>query len=79
MLCSVGFMLYRAPVGITQRLDRPMGTIVTRKRKDGSTGHHAQVAIKRGGAIVHRETRTFDRRRSEREGGDQAFYSRPYH
>lgn len=41
-----------------------MGTIVARKRKDGSTGYHAQVVIKRGGAIVHRETRTFDRRQA---------------
>ena len=57
-------MLYRRLVGATQELDRPMGTIVTRKRKDGSTGYHAQVVIKRGGAILHRETRTFDRRQA---------------
>jgi len=41
-----------------------MGTIIARKRKDGSTGYHAQVTIKRGGEIVHRETRTFDRRQA---------------
>lgn len=32
-----------------------------RKRRNGSTGYHAQVAINRDG-ISHRETRTFDRR-----------------
>jgi integrase len=37
-----------------------MGTIVPRKRKDGTTAHLAQLLIKRGGAIVHREARTFD-------------------
>src|SRR5258708_12765236 len=41
-----------------------MGTIIARKRKDGSTGYHAQVTIKRSGEIVHRETRTFDRRQA---------------
>lgn len=38
-----------------------MGTILERKRKDGSTGYHAQVAVQRDGK-VHRETKTFDRR-----------------
>ncbi len=38
-----------------------MGTILERKRKDGSTGYHAQIVIKRDGE-VHRETKTFDRR-----------------
>lgn len=41
-----------------------MGTIVTRKRKDGSIGYTAQLVIKRGGAILHREARTFDRRQA---------------
>jgi hypothetical protein len=41
-----------------------MGSIIPRKRKDGSTGYHAQVTIKRSGTIVHRETRTFDRRQA---------------
>src|SRR5712672_3368174 len=36
-----------------------MGTIIPRKRKSGSTGYHAQLLIKRSGAIVHRESRTF--------------------
>lgn len=39
-----------------------MGTIVPRKRKDGSTAFHAQVIIKRDGRIAYRETRTFDRK-----------------
>lgn len=38
-----------------------MGTILERKRKDGSTGYHAQIVVKRDGES-HRETRTFDRR-----------------
>lgn len=38
-----------------------MGTILERKRKDGSTGYHAQIAVQRGG-VPHRETKTFDRR-----------------
>jgi integrase len=38
-----------------------MGTIQERKRKDGSTGYHAQIAVQRGG-VQHRETKTFDRR-----------------
>lgn len=38
-----------------------MGTIVERTRKDGSTGYHAQIVVKRDGK-THRETRTFDRR-----------------
>ncbi len=41
-----------------------MGSIIPRKRKDGSTGYHAQVTIKRSGKIVRRETRTFDRRQA---------------
>jgi integrase len=38
-----------------------MGTIQTRKRKDGSVGYTATVRVKRGGVIVHRENATFDR------------------
>ena len=41
-----------------------MGTIILRKRKDGSTGYHAQTLIKRCGKIVHRESRTFDRKQA---------------
>lgn len=42
----------------------PMGTIVARKRKDGTTGYTAQIVIKRGGKIVHRESQTFDRKQA---------------
>ncbi|AWN44569.1 site-specific integrase [Methylobacterium durans] len=42
-----------------------MGTILERKRKDGSTGYHAQVVVKKAG-VTHRETRTFDRRPAAR-------------
>jgi len=41
-----------------------MGTMIPRKRKSGSTGYHAQLLIKRKGAIVHRESRTFDRKQA---------------
>lgn len=39
-----------------------MGTIVSRRRKDGSLGYTAQIRIKRDGKPVHSESATFDRR-----------------
>ncbi len=39
-----------------------MGTIVPRKRQDGTTGYTAQIRIKRKGAVVHSEAQTFDRK-----------------
>ncbi len=41
-----------------------MGTIVTRKRKDGSVSYQAQILIKRAGVIVHREAQTFERKQA---------------
>src|SRR5512139_234508 len=41
-----------------------MGTIVGRTRKDGSKAFIAQIVIKKGGAIVHREAETFDRKQA---------------
>jgi integrase len=41
-----------------------MGTIVARTRKDGSKAFLAQITIKKGGAIVHREAETFDRKQA---------------
>jgi hypothetical protein len=41
-----------------------MGTIVARKRKDGSTGYTAQILRKKSGKIIHREAETFDRRQA---------------
>jgi integrase len=41
-----------------------MGTIVARKRNDGSLGYMAQVRIKQKGKIVHAETKTFDRKQA---------------
>jgi integrase len=38
-----------------------MGTIVARKRRNGSTGYTAQILRKKDGKIVHREAQTFDR------------------
>ncbi len=40
-----------------------MGTIITRKKQDGTASHTAQVVLKRGGVIVAREHRTFADRR----------------
>lgn len=37
-----------------------MGTIVSRKRADGSKSHTGQIVIKKLGQIVHREAKTFD-------------------
>lgn len=41
-----------------------MGTIVARKRNDGSTGYTAQIVRKKSGKIIHREAQTFDRRQA---------------
>lgn len=41
-----------------------LGTITARKRKDGTTGYKVQIILKSGGAIAHREARTFDRRQA---------------
>lgn len=38
-----------------------MGSILSRKRKDGSFGHTAQIRLKAGGKVVHTESKTFDR------------------
>lgn len=38
-----------------------MGTIVPRKRADGSTAYTAQIRMKRKGVLVHSEAQTFDR------------------
>lgn len=39
-----------------------MGTIVERRRKNGSASFLAKISIMRNGRIVHREHKTFDRR-----------------
>ena len=41
-----------------------MATIITRKRKDGSASYLVQIIRKREGEIVHREARTFDKKRA---------------
>src|SRR5262245_63768425 len=41
-----------------------MGSIIERSRKDGSKAFTAQILIKKGGAIVHREAQTFDRKQA---------------
>jgi integrase len=41
-----------------------MGTIIGRTRKDGSKAFTAQIVIKKGGAIVHRESQSFDRKQA---------------
>jgi integrase len=41
-----------------------MGTIIGRTRKDGSKAFIAQIVVKKGGAIAHREAQTFDRKQA---------------
>ncbi len=41
-----------------------MGTIIAKTRKDGSKAFTAQIVIKKGGATVHREAQTFDRKQA---------------
>jgi integrase len=41
-----------------------MGTIIGRTRKDGSKAFTAQIVLKKGGATVHREAQTFDRKQA---------------
>lgn len=38
-----------------------MGSILSRKRSDGSTGYTALIRIKKGGKVIHTESQTFDR------------------
>lgn len=39
-----------------------MGSIVSRKRKNGTIGHTAQIRIKKGGKVIFTESETFDRK-----------------
>jgi integrase len=39
-----------------------MGSIVSRKRKDGTMGHTAQIRLKDGGKTIFTESQTFDRK-----------------
>jgi hypothetical protein len=41
-----------------------VGTILSRKKKDGTPTHTATIIKKRDGEIVHRETKTFDRKKA---------------
>jgi len=41
-----------------------MGTIIGRTRKDGSKAFTAQIVIKKGGVVAHREAQTFDRKQA---------------
>lgn len=41
-----------------------MGTILTRKRKDGTTGFTAQIVKKKAGKVIWNETKTFDRKQA---------------
>ena len=41
----------------------PMGTILARRRKDGTIGYTAQIVRKRGKEFLHREARTFNKER----------------
>jgi len=39
-----------------------MGSIVSRKRKDGTVGHTAQIRLKEGGKVIFTETQTFEKK-----------------
>ncbi|MDR3448192.1 MAG: hypothetical protein P4M15_00310, partial [Alphaproteobacteria bacterium] len=39
-----------------------VGSIIERRRKDGSTAYMAQIMLMREGKIAHRENQTFDRK-----------------
>jgi integrase len=41
-----------------------VGTIISRKRKDGTTAYLAQILVKRKGKILFRQSETFDRRQA---------------
>ena len=41
-----------------------MGAITPRTNKDGSTSYKAQVRIRKGGKVLHQETKTFARRQA---------------
>ena len=41
-----------------------MGTIVERRRKDGSVSYTAQIGLKQNGVFIHREAQTFDRKQA---------------
>ncbi|BAN49319.1 site-specific integrase [Metapseudomonas resinovorans] len=43
-----------------------MGTITSRRRKDGSIGYTAQIRIMRDGAKLYQESQTFDRKQTAR-------------
>jgi integrase len=44
----------------------PMGSILARKRQDGTTGYTALIRIKKAGKVVHSESETFDRDQAAR-------------
>jgi hypothetical protein len=44
-----------------------MGTIQTRRRKDGTAGYTASIRIKQKGLVIHSETETFDRKQHAQE------------
>jgi hypothetical protein len=41
-----------------------MGTIVQRRRNEGSVGYMSQVRVKQKGKVIHAETKTFDRKQA---------------
>lgn len=43
-----------------------MGSILSRRRSDGSNAYMAKIVLKRNGAVIHRETQTFDKKAEAR-------------
>ena len=39
-----------------------MGTIIERRQRDGSIAYMAQISIMRDRKMIHRESKTFDRK-----------------
>lgn len=46
-----------------------MATITTRKKADGTVVYKAEIVIKKGGLIAHRESKTFDKAKLARDWG----------
>ena len=58
------FLLYRYNNVVPNGDVVPVGTIIGRTRKDGTTSYLAQITLKQKGQIIHREAQTFDRKQA---------------
>lgn len=44
-----------------------MGTILSRRRSNGTTAYMGKIILRRGGEVIHRESRTFSRHREAKQ------------